>query len=298
MTEPPADRPTPGEVTLVGQSLPMVRLREQLRDLAGVRATVLLRGETGTGKSLAARAMHAWGPRASAPFVVMDCAGLSADAADARLVGTDRRPGCVEEAGRGTLLLDEIGDLSPEVQGRVLRLLENDAPAPCRIVASSQRDLNAAVAAGTFRRDLYFRLNVISLRLPPLRDRAQDVALLVAHLAERFAAAHGRPVPTWDRFAVEAASHYPWPGNVRELANLVERAVVLGGRSILPSSRPSIPPPEGKSLPLLPAHLQEEEVRLLRLAWEQTGGNQSEMARVLGIERSALRYKLQKYQIV
>lgn len=289
----------PRDVELVGDAPSIARLRTQLRDLAGVGSTVLIRGETGTGKSLAARALHAWGPRAAAPFVVVDCAGMPAEAAEALLFGSDRKPGGLEAAAGGTLLLDEVGDLPAPVQGRLLRLLEaDDRDGACRVVASTQRDLNALVSAGAFRHDLYFRLNVIPLRIPPLRDRPRDVPLLVAHLARRFAARHARPAPDFDPAAIEAACQYPWPGNVRELANLVERAVVAGGRRLLLGARPSIPPPESAGLPQLSTHLHDEEVRLLRRAWEQSGGNQSEMARLLGLERTALRYKLRKHHII
>ncbi|MFZ5475915.1 MAG: sigma 54-interacting transcriptional regulator [Myxococcota bacterium] len=275
-------------VEIVGASSPTTRLRSLLRDLAQVDSVVLLRGETGTGKSLAVRALHAWGPRADAPLDVIDCAGLPVERAEDRLAGAS--------AAGGTLLLDEVGDLPEAVQGRLLRLIEGDAP--CRIVATTQRDLAAAVSAGAFRRDLYYRLNVIPIRLLPLRDRTADVAPLIEHFAARVAARIGRPAPTFDAVVIEAACRYEWPGNVRELANLVERAVVNGSRSILAAARPSIPPPEPGALPSLPQHLQDEELRLLRRAWEQTGGNQSEMARILGLERTALRYKLRKYHLL
>jgi DNA-binding NtrC family response regulator len=317
----------PGRRTtdIVGASPVVVDLRNQVRALAQVGSTVLIRGETGTGKELVARALHEWGPRASHPFVAVNCAAIPRDLLESELFGhrkgsfsgaIDHRVGRFEAAEGGTLFLDEVGDLPPDLQVKLLRVIETRAFTPvganqekrfsCRLVAATHRDLEAEVSAGRFRQDLFFRLNVIPVRIPPLRERAQDVPLLIAAIADRYARELGRAVPAFTRDAVAAACRYAWPGNVRELANLVERAVVLGRTSLLPDDVQVPAIPQGGDIPdisptakfNLSDYLYTEEGKILRRVWDQTGGNQSEMARLLGVERTALRYRLKKHGLL
>jgi DNA-binding NtrC family response regulator len=312
---------------IVGASPLVVDLRNQVRALAQVGSTVLIRGETGTGKELVARALHEWGPRAQHPFVAVNCAAIPRDLLESELFGhrkgsfsgaIDHRVGRFEAADGGTLFLDEVGDLPHDLQVKLLRVIETRAFTPvganqerrfsCRLVAATHRDLETEVAAGRFRQDLFFRLNVIPVRIPPLRERTQDVPLLIAALADRYARELDRPVPAFTRDAVAAACRYAWPGNVRELANLVERAVVLGRTSLLPDDIvvPAWPQGPGADLPeITPSakfnlsdYLYTEEGKILRRVWDQTGGNQSEMARLLGVERTALRYRLKKHGLL
>ncbi|MFZ5482463.1 MAG: sigma-54-dependent transcriptional regulator [Myxococcota bacterium] len=315
----------PASVEIVGASPAMVDLRNQVRSLAQVGSTVLIRGETGTGKELVARALHEWGLRREHPFVAVNCAAIPRDLLESELFGhrrgsfsgaIDHRVGRFEAAEAGTLFLDEVGDLPADLQVKLLRVIETRAFTPvganqekrfgCRLVAATHRDLETEVAAGRFRQDLFFRLNVIPVRIPPLRERPQDVPLLIAAIADRYARDLGRPVPAFTRDAVAAACRYGWPGNVRELANLVERAVVLGRVTLLPddASVPAWPlggePPEitASAKFNLSDYLYTEEGKILRRVWDQTGGNQSEMARLLGVERTALRYRLKKHGLL
>ena len=232
-------------VTLIGQSEPMNRVREFVRQAARASDPVLIRGETGVGKELIAGALHAWGPRDRQPFVAVNCASLPASLAESELFGHTRgaftgaayaRAGCFETAGAGTIFLDEIGDASAEIQGKLLRVLEDrtfrrlggdELPLRARVVAATNRDLESAVAAGSFRADLYFRLSVLAVRAPALRERPEDIEPLAAAFI-----ADGRPV----QFSSEALSslvHEPWPGNVRQLRALVRRAAVLSRSEII-----------------------------------------------------------------
>jgi transcriptional regulator with GAF, ATPase, and Fis domain len=240
------------DVRLIGDSAAMAALREQIDRLANLPSTVLILGETGPGKPLAARALHAAGPRARAPFVHTDCASLPEALFEAELFGHARgaytgavgaRVGRVERAGDGTLFLDEIGELPLRLQGKLLRLLHErcferlgsacSRPFRGRIVAATNADLTAAVREGRFRRDLWFRLDVLRLELPPLRERTGDLPALAAVLLARIAGRLGLPCrPLEPRFLAGLAAR-PWPGNVRELENVLERHLIGAVRSNL-----------------------------------------------------------------
>ena len=232
---------------IVGQSEPMRSLRDQVRAVAGSHGTVLISGESGAGKEVVARAIHESSPRASGPFLAVNCAALSESLLESELFGHERgsftgaeklRKGRFELADGGTLLLDEVSEVSPQIQAKLLRVLQERAfervgssvtiGVDVRVVATSNRDLPAAVARGEFRQDLYFRLNVLPVTVPPLRARLDDVAVLARHFVERIAEREGRPGLHLAPEAIELMSSYPWPGNVRELQNICERAVVLG----------------------------------------------------------------------
>jgi two-component system response regulator HydG len=241
---PPPARPL--EETLVGASASMARLRVQLAQIAGRDMTVLVLGETGTGKELIARALHEHSRRRALPFVSVNCGAIPEGTIASELFGHVRgsftgavtdRAGYFREAHGGTIFLDEIGELPPSAQAMLLRTLQQrevtpvgaDAPVAVdvRLVAATHRDLKAMVREGTFRADLYFRVNVFSVSAPPLRDRPEDLDALVAHLIARLAARHGLSVPSIDGDAIARLRAHPWPGNVRELENALERALIL-----------------------------------------------------------------------
>jgi DNA-binding NtrC family response regulator len=277
-------------------------------------ATVLITGETGTGKELLARALHYGGPRAAAPFVELNCAALPAPLLESELFGHERgaftdaktaKPGLFEVAQGGTLFLDEVDHLAPELQGKLLRALEQKSvrrlgatasrTVNVRIVAATNADLAAAVQAGRFREDLYYRLNVVTLELPPLRARGDDVLLLAEFFLARFAAHYQVPQPALTPEVRRALLTHQWPGNIRELRNAIERAVLLsppGQFTLGPlGSRPA-PGRAGGPLPF-PAPLADIQRAAARAMLEATGGNRSEAARRLGISRSRLQRLLE-----
>ncbi len=230
----------------------MQRVLDTARQVATSEATVLLTGESGTGKNVLASAIHRWSPRSAGPFVTIACTTLSEHLLESELFGHVKgaftgawrdKPGRLEAARGGTVFLDEVGELPPELQAKLLRFLEErrfervggDAviDVDVRIVAATNRDLHAEVAAGRFRSDLFYRLNVVALSLPPLRDRRGDLDALVAHILPVLSARHRRPVPSLDEAARAALHAYSWPGNVRELVNALEHALVLAGDGII-----------------------------------------------------------------
>jgi Nif-specific regulatory protein len=230
---------------IIGQSKRMQEVFAAVTSVASSRATVLLRGESGTGKEMIARAIHQGGPRAERPFIAVNCAALPETLLESELFGhrrgaftgaVDERKGRFEEANGGTIFLDEIGDIPPPTQVKLLRVLQErrferlgenrSVPVDVRIIAATNADLESMVAAGTFREDLYYRLNVIPIFLPPLRDRREDIPSLTEHFLERFNREHGKNV-AFSREALDLLLDYRWTGNVRELENLVERAVVM-----------------------------------------------------------------------
>jgi DNA-binding NtrC family response regulator len=238
----PADEDGP----LVGQSRAFVAAVELLRKAAGTQVTVLLTGETGVGKERFARALHAMSARAKGPFVAVNCAALPGELIESELFGAEKgaytgaaaaRAGRFERADGGTLMLDELGELPLPAQAKLLRVLQTGEverlgattarKVDVRVVAATNADLDAAVAAGRFRRDLMYRLNVYPIRIPPLRERVEDIEPLAAHLLRRFVALHGKRVAGFSDLALDTMRHYPWPGNVRELENLIERGVIL-----------------------------------------------------------------------
>jgi two-component system response regulator AtoC len=280
--------------------------------VASTDATVLIQGESGTGKELVARAIHAASPRASGPFVAVDCGAIAEGVLESELFGHTRgaftgaqaaRRGLFEEAHHGTLFLDEIGDVGPNLQARLLRALQegtirrvgaNDPiSVDVRIVAATNRDMDAAVKQGTFRADLYYRLHVVSIRIPPLRERREDIPLLAEHFAQKHGRPEGSAISTEARELLVA---YDWPGNVRELENAVARALALNPSGVvIPEDLPDairiaqtgsapvpLPPPGDRPT------LAELERRYASQVLGETGGNKTRAAEILGIDRKTL----------
>jgi len=308
----------PGLITAGG---PMAEVLSTVARVARSTVSVLLLGESGTGKELVARAIHAAGPRAGRPFVAVSAAALSPTLLESELFGHERgaftgadraRAGRFEAASGGTLFLDEVGDLPPEVQVKLLRVLQERAvervgsnrplPVDVRIVAATHRDLPAEVAAGRFREDLYYRLAVVTLELPPLRRRRSDVPLLVEHFIAKHAEAAGGGATAVSREAMDLLLRYDYPGNVRELENIVQRCLVLArGPRITTADLPatvreaasesSVSPPGEDTLPGRIAALERQAIEEALAA---EGGHQTRAAERLGISERALRYKLAK----
>ena len=313
---------------LLGKSPAMQRMFDVLRKVASTRTSVLLIGESGTGKELAAHALHELSPR-TGPFVAVNCGAIPETLLESELFGhvrgsftganTDKQ-GLFEAANTGTLLLDEVADLPVSMQVKLLRVLQERKVKPVggvserevdvRIVAATNRDLEAEVEKSTFRQDLYYRLNVIQLRLPPLRERREDLPLLVDHFIRKFSAEHGRNVVGAAPEVMSALMVYHFPGNVRELENMIERGVTLStsdwltldafpnliglqGAQESPSTIGHLP----ESGLDLEHHLEEYERSILIKALERTGGNRTEAARLLGVSFRSMRYRLSKLGI-
>jgi DNA-binding NtrC family response regulator len=287
------------------------------------RATVLIRGESGTGKELVARALHAASPRRHGPFVAVNCAALNGGLVESELFGHEkgaftgaerRRQGRFEQAEGGTLFIDEVAEIPAEVQVKLLRVLqerrvervggEQGIDVDVRLVAATHRDLEDLVRGGQFREDLYYRLNVVAVELPPLRGRRGDIPVLARAFLERYSAENDRQVDGFSREALDALMRYPYPGNVRELQNIVERAVVMcRGRTITAQELPaSLLAGRAATAPqltarTLPVRVEELERQAISEALEQAGRVQSRAADLLGITERNLRYKLRKYGI-
>ena len=309
---------------VVGPSPAMQEVMRLVEKIAPAdRSTVLIEGETGTGKGVLARSIHEMGPRAEGPFITVTCSALAGSLFESELFGhekgafTDARTmkrGLVEVASGGTLFLDEIAELPTNLQGKLLRLIEEkafrrvggtaDLKVDARVVAATNRDLDADVAAGEFRQDLYYRLHVLPLKLPPLRHRRPDIPGLAKTFTERFSRELGKRIEGIDPKSMSLLEKYAWPGNVRELRNVIERAVLLSERPVLTPdlltseirNSGETPQPHGTSL-LGPEGLNLEfwERRLLREALQRTQGNQTKAGRLLGISRHQMRNRLIKY---
>jgi two-component system response regulator HydG len=319
-----ADPDTP---TIIGKSEAMKALLEMLTMVAPSDATVLIAGESGTGKELIARSLHVNSPRKDHPMVVVNCAAITETLLESELFGYEkgaftgahkRREGRFKQADRGTIFLDEIAETSPNMQAKLLRVLqekeiqrvgsEEIIQVDVRIVAATNRDLEAEVANGRFREDLFYRLNVMPLTVPPLRERLDDIPLLADYFLKRYAKKNRKSVRGFTPLAMEMLLKYEWPGNVRELENAVERAVILltgehvtekqlplnivkqyGGSD---GSTPSSPPPADGT-----RSLEEVEKEAILATLKATGGNKSECARRLGITRKTLHNKLKSFGI-
>jgi two-component system nitrogen regulation response regulator NtrX len=305
---------------LVGDSPAMEQVRALIGRVGPTEARVLITGESGTGKELVAAAVHAASRRANRAFVTVNCAAIPRDLVESEMFGhergaftgaTERRMGRFELAHEGTLFLDEIGDLSPEAQAKLLRTLEtgelqrigaeSSVHADVRVVSATNRRLEDEVAGGAFREDLFFRLNVFPIALPPLRERVEDLPALVAHLAERV---RPRQAVTFTPAAFEALRGYSWPGNVRELANLVERLSILCGPTVDAAAvrgvlRGGAPMSAGSGLSGLPLSdaLDEFERGLITAAMAQAEGNVAEAARVLQTDRANLYRRMRRLGI-
>ncbi|MCA9709089.1 MAG: sigma-54-dependent Fis family transcriptional regulator [Myxococcales bacterium] len=311
---------------MVGRSAPMQRVFELVRRVAPTRTNVLIRGESGTGKELVAKALHNLSDRAAGPFVAVNCGAIPENLMESELFGHVRgaftgaagaRDGVFVAAEGGTLFLDEIGDLSLPTQVKLLRALQERSIRPvggdrelavdCRVVAATNRDLEAAIEAGEFRRDLYFRLDVVQVVLPPLRHRPEDVTPLVERFFERLTRELGRPLHGISPEAMEWFLRYDYPGNVRELENLVERAVALetGPQlSVTHLPRRGAPRSDAATLPQLGEHgidldqaVADLERHLICAALERSRGVRKEAAKLLGISFRSLRYRLEKLGI-
>jgi two-component system response regulator HydG len=311
-----ADR-TPDVPDVVAESPAMRAVLSEAARVAPRRATVLITGESGTGKEVVARAIHALSGRVGAPFVAVNCAALPESLLESELFGHEtgaftgavrRHTGRFEQAHGGTLFLDEIGDLPGAVQVKLLRALQERTierlggsepiAVDVRLIAATHRDLQAAIRDGSFREDLYYRLNVVALHLPPLRSRRPDIPPLIDHLLERINRENDTGVTGVSREVLEAFLRYPWPGNVRELRNVLERAVVLNrGRVIHLGDLPAAfrAPPE--KAPIAGGSLVENERATIISALQAAGWNRSIAADRLGIHRNTLRRKIRELGI-
>ena len=309
---------------LIGQALAMRQLFDTLRRLETIDApTVLLNGESGTGKDIIAHAIHQAGPRSGGPMMEVDCASLPEQLIESELFGhergaftdaRERKKGLFEVARGGTIFLDEIGEMTPQTQAKLLRALENrtfrrvGGTTPIRldasVIAATNRDLKSEVGKGNFREDLYFRLAVIQLEVPPLRERREDIPLLVQHFVQRFNRDFRKNVAEVSGEAMRRLQDYSWPGNVRELRNVIERIVILEADDRITDDQ--LPPEirygrkattaSGFVLPEEGVDLEAVERSFIQQAMDRTNGNQSAAARLLGISRYALRYRLQKLE--
>jgi len=315
---------------LVGASPSMLRVRELIEQAGPSEATVLILGESGTGKELVAEGLHRASPRARKPLIKVNCAALPADLLESELFGYVKgaftgavkdKPGRFQLASGGTLFLDEIGDMPAALQAKLLRALQEKIVEPLgsvkavetdvRILAATNRDLTADVAAGRFREDLYYRLAVLEIRIPPLRERAGDLPLLAGHLLRKLGAKNHKEIRSIAPAFVEALSRHQWPGNVRELENVLERALILTRSDTL---GPELLPPQiaglvsgsgqagaqisGEAADLsagLPGVMEDAEREALKRALDASGGHREKTADALGISRRTLQYKLKKY---
>jgi Nif-specific regulatory protein len=297
---------------IVGHSAPMLKAVELSKKAAASRSTVLLLGESGTGKEIFARSIHGWSERRDKPFVAINCVGLSKELLESELFGHEKgaftgafqaKKGKMELAHGGTVFLDEVGDISMELQTKLLRFIEErefervggtgTIRVDVRIIAATNCNLDDAVRKGLFREDLYYRLNVILIALPALRDRKNDIAALADYFLKRFSVETKK---TFAGIAPEAQAKlaaYEWPGNVRELANVIERAVVLGeGPELLPSDLPAriISPPSDVGRTGFSFHSAVNDYRreLIAKILTETDGNRSQAAQILGLQRTYL----------
>jgi len=311
---------------IIGKSQPMKGLIEMVAMVAPSEATALITGESGTGKELVARSIHYNSGRKEGPLVTVNCAALTETLLESELFGHEkgaftgadrRREGRFMQANKGTIFLDEIGEMSSVMQAKLLRVIQDreiqrvgsdfTLKVDVRILAATNRDLQKDVSAGKFREDLYYRLNVVTLRVPPLRERVEDIPLLAQHFLEKYARKNKKRIKGFTPLAMDMFLKYDWPGNVRELENAVERAVILGlGDYITEKELPlsitkayphaeeiEAPPTVSKE----PQSLEEAEKEAVLTALKAAGGNKSETARVLGITRKTLHKKLQKYGV-
>jgi DNA-binding NtrC family response regulator len=303
---------------IIGESGQMLEVTSLVQRVAPSEATVLIRGESGTGKELIAQAIHYASPRAAKPLIRVNCAALPENLLESELFGHEKgsftgavatRKGRFEAADGGTLFLDEIGDLPLHLQAKLLRVLQekefervgssHPLKVDVRVLSATHRDLERLMKSGQFREDLYYRLNVVTIVLPPLRERRQDLPALMEHFLRRFAAKNGKTIRGFSHEAREALLRYDYPGNVRELENLIERAVVLTRDDVIDRGDLPLTLEESEICddkePHLIAAVEGLERRMIKDALARAGGIQTRAAELLGITERALRYKLAKY---
>jgi two-component system response regulator HydG len=302
---------------LLGSSPELQNVMKTVALVAPTRATVLITGESGTGKELVAEAIHLASPRASGPMVRLNCAALADSLLESELFGHERgaftgadrtRKGRIEQASGGTLFLDEIGEISAATQVKLLRFLQErvfervggnqSIAVDVRVIAATNRDLQALVAAGSFREDLFYRLNVVAIQLPPLRERADDIPLLASSFLKKYAEANGRAARAFDDAALAALVAYSWPGNIRELQNVIERAVVLASGELvelkhLPVDMLDVAPTLTPRIP--GASMEELERYAILTTLQANGGSTVKTAAALGISVRKIQYRLQQY---
>ena len=322
-----------GAPTIIGEAPALKQVITQLQRAAGTDATVLLQGESGTGKELFARALHALSPRAEAPFVAINCAAIPDNLLETELFGHEkgaftgavaRKQGKFELAHRGTLFLDEIGDLPLGLQAKILRAIEQkkfervggnaSLQVDVRIVAATNKGLRAAVAAKHFREDLYFRLSVFPITIPPLRERPDDIPVLARHFVEKFCREMKKNVATLSEGAIEELRRYPWPGNVRELQNSMERTIILAEGDTIharhlnlalhaPTPAADVPSPwtcfdfSGSLADVSHRAQSEAERRKIEIALKEAGGNKGTASELLNVNYKTLLMKLKDYGI-
>jgi two-component system, NtrC family, response regulator HydG len=298
------------ETEMIGFSPAMVEIYKTVARVAPTDATVIIEGETGTGKEMVARMIHRRSLRANAPFVAVDCASITPSLIESELFGAMRgaftgadrdRPGVFEAANRGTVFLDEIGEVEPEFQVKLLRFLQEREIRPVgasrskevdvRVVAATNRALQSMVDEGKFREDLWYRLNTVRITMPPLRERRDDIPALVRFFFNKYAGRYGRDVKLMDS-GVKALQDYTWPGNVRQLQHMVERLTILASRIDADAVHEALTVMESREKPVdTLAEAEEDQIRRVLAA---TGGNKSKAAQILGIERKTLYRKLER----
>jgi DNA-binding NtrC family response regulator len=301
---------------VIGASRSMVELFETVAEVAPSESSVLILGETGTGKELIARAIHANSKRMGGPFVPINCGAIPESLIESEIFGHEKgsftgaiRPkkGLIEVAEGGTLFLDEVGEIAPKMQVDLLRVLQDkhffrvggvdSIKADFRLISATHRDLNQQMIQGTFRQDFFYRINVITLRVPPLRERKEDIPLLAAHFVKRFARDTNRDVDSIDNGAMKILSDYEWPGNIRELENVVERSVVTSRKRVITADAFAYLSPELVCMPASsgPRSLQEAEAAHIRHILEEEDWNITRAAKVLKVDRTTLHKKIKKF---
>jgi transcriptional regulator with GAF, ATPase, and Fis domain len=303
---------------IIGNSAPLETVLEKVERVAPTGSTVLIEGETGTGKELIARAIHHLSPRCGLPFIKLNCAAIPLDLLESELFGHEKgaftgaiaqKVGRFEMADKGTLFLDEVGDIPPALQPKLLRVLQEQEferlgsgrthQVDVRLVAATNRNLAAMVARNEFRSDLYYRLNVFPISLPPLRARQGDIPALVEHFVEVFSRRMGKQIERIPSETMAALQSYSWPGNIRELQNLIERAVIMANDGVLPNPLPTSGPDTFTSS-VVPTTLRDSERALILRTLEETGwvlgGTRGAAAR-LGLKRTTLIYRMKRLGI-
>ncbi len=315
---------------MIGKSREMLKVHAMIRKVANTTANVLILGESGTGKELVARAIHENSPRRALPFLTINCGGIPENLLESEFFGYMKgsftgayadRPGLLEQAHKGTVFLDEIGDLPQVLQVKLLRAVQEktfrriggseDIKVDVRIVSATNKDLSESVKKGTFREDLFYRLNVIPIRIPPLRERTEDIPILAQYFLEKYAREFGKEVRKISVYALELLSRYPFPGNIRELENIIERSVALeGGNIILPENLIIAGEESGQaygaqtSMRAFPAdgvdlneELAETERQWVKAALQKSGGSKTKAAAFLKISRDSLNYRIERLKM-